>query len=113
METARVAWHALTHEAVAERIATGPEGLDSQAVAARLARYGPNRLASAKRHGPLRRFFMQFHNILLYVMMGAAVVTASLGEWVDSGVLLGAVVINAIIGFIQEGRAEAALDAIR
>src|SRR5690606_162903 len=66
-----------------------------------------------KRRGPLLRLLMQFHNILLYVMMGAAVITAFLGHWVDTGVLLAAVVINAIIGFIQEGKAESALDAIR
>jgi P-type E1-E2 ATPase len=56
---------------------------------------------------------MQFNNILLYVMLGAAAITALLGHWVDTGVLLAAVMINAIIGFIQEGKAEAALDAIR
>jgi len=59
------------------------------------------------------RLLSQFHNILLYVMMFSAMVTAWLGHWVDTGVLLAAVIINAIIGFIQEGKAEAALDAIR
>jgi len=56
---------------------------------------------------------MQFNNILLYVMMIAAVITALLGHWIDTGVLIAAVVINAAIGFIQEGKAESALDAIR
>ncbi len=56
---------------------------------------------------------MQFHNILLYVMMGAAAITAALGHWVDTGVLLAAVGVNAVIGFLQEGKAEAALEAIR
>lgn len=59
------------------------------------------------------RFLHQFHNILLYVMMGAAVVTAVLGHWIDTCVLFAAVVINAVIGFVQEGKAESALDAIR
>jgi magnesium-transporting ATPase (P-type) len=61
----------------------------------------------------LLRLVMQFHNILLYVMMGAAAITAALGHWVDTGVLLAAVGVNAVIGFLQEGKAEAALEAIR
>lgn len=106
-------WHALSAEEVEARLDTGTSGLSEAEARRRLARHGPNRLAPPKRRGPLLRLLMQFHNILLYVMMGAAVVTAVLGQWVDTGVLLAAVVINAIIGFIQEGKAEAALDAIR
>ncbi len=59
------------------------------------------------------RFLMQFHNVLIYVLIAAAVITAAMGHWVDSLVILGVVVINAAIGFIQEGKAEAALEAIR
>ena len=70
-------------------------------------------LAPPRRRGPLQRLLLQLHNILLYVMMAAALITALLGHWVDTGVLLAAVVINALIGFIQEGKAENALDAIR
>ncbi len=92
---------------------TGTAGLSDAEAARRIALHGPNRLAPPKRRGPLLRLLMQFHNILLYVMLGAAVITAFLGHWIDTGVLLGAVAINAILGFIQEGKAEAALDAIR
>ncbi|THF55589.1 cation-transporting P-type ATPase [Pseudothauera rhizosphaerae] len=107
------AWHTLPR-AEAERILlTGPEGLQEDEAERRIAFYGPNRLAPPKRRGPLLRLLMQFHNVLLYVMIAAAVITAFLGHWVDTGVLLAAVVVNAIIGFIQEGKAEAALDAIR
>ena len=106
-------WHALDKEQVERTLQTGNDGLTQAQVRERRARYGPNRLAPPKRRGPLLRLLMQFHNVLLYVMMAGAVVTALLGHWVDTGVLLAAVVINAIIGFIQEGRAETALDAIR
>ncbi|MDX9741267.1 MAG: cation-transporting P-type ATPase [Gammaproteobacteria bacterium] len=98
---------------VAERLGSGSGGLDRAEAHERRHRYGPNRLKRAKTRGPLVRFLMQFNNILLYLMMGAAVITAFLEHWIDTSVLLAAVVINAIIGFIQEGKAENALDAIR
>jgi len=106
-------WHTLPAAEVETQLQSGPDGLADDEAARRIAQYGPNRLAPPKRRGVLTRLLMQFHNILLYVMLGAAVITAILGHWVDTGVLLAAVVINAIIGFIQEGKAEAALDAIR
>lgn len=89
------------------------DGLSQQDAEQRLQQYGPNRLRPAQKKGPLARFLTQFHNVLIYVLIGAGLVTALLGHWVDSGVILGVVVINAIIGFIQEGKAEKALDAIR
>lgn len=106
-------WHAIDMASVQEVLETSSAGLSEKEARSRLQQYGPNRLAPAKRRGPLLRFFMQFHNILLYVMMAAAVVTALLEHWVDTGVLMMAVIINAVIGFIQEGKAESALDAIR
>ena len=59
------------------------------------------------------RFLLQFHNILIYVLLGSAVITAVLDHWIDTGVILAVVVANAVIGFIQEGKAEKAMDAIR
>ncbi|OGB15682.1 MAG: carbonate dehydratase [Burkholderiales bacterium RIFCSPHIGHO2_12_FULL_65_48] len=106
-------WHTMTPAETEQALQTGARGLQEAQARERLATCGPNRLAPPRRRGPLLRFFMQFHNILLYVMLGATVITAFLGHWVDTGVLLMAVVINAIIGFIQEGKAESALDAIR
>src|SRR5690554_3582527 len=95
-------WHTFDLKEVETRLQTGSGGLSEAEARQRLARYGLNLLATPKRRGPLLRLVMQFHNILLYVMMGAAIVTAVLGHWIDTGVLLGAVVINAAIGFIQE-----------
>jgi len=106
-------WHILPQAEVEHILRTGTEGLTEDESRLRLDQYGPNRLDPSKRRGPLLRLLMQFHNILLYVMMGAAVIMALLGHWIDTGVLMMAVVINAIIGFIQEGKAESALDAIR
>ncbi|NMG45574.1 HAD-IC family P-type ATPase [Aromatoleum toluvorans] len=106
-------WHTLPAERVAEALQSPTSGLTAAEAARRLAQYGPNRLAPPKRRGPLLRLLLQFHNILLYVMMAAALITALLGHWIDTGVLMSAVVINAIIGFIQEGKAQSALDAIR
>ncbi|MBI4293798.1 MAG: cation-transporting P-type ATPase [Betaproteobacteria bacterium] len=108
-----MSWHTLSRAEIEQALKTGADGLRDAEAGRRIVQYGPNRLAPPKRRGPLLRLLMQFNNILLYVMMGAAVITAFLGHWVDTGVLLAAVVINAIIGFIQEGKAEAALDAIR
>lgn len=108
-----VRWHTLRSEEVEQVQRTGPEGLTESEAGRRLREHGPNRLAPPKRRGPVVRMLMLFHNILLYVMQAAAVITAFLGHWVDTAVLLGAVLVNAVIGFIQEGKAEAALDAIR
>jgi len=106
-------WHSVDTEAVFKSLETTPEGLSNQEINSRLEKYGPNRLPEPKRTGPLVRFLLQFHNVLIYVLMVACVVTALLGHWVDSGVILGVVVLNALIGFIQEGKAENALKAIR
>jgi magnesium-transporting ATPase (P-type) len=94
-------------------VSSSAEGLTQADAHHRLQQFGPNRLRPAKKKGPLARFLAQFHNVLIYVLLGAGVITALLGHWVDSGVIIGVVVINAIIGFIQEGKAEKALDAIR
>jgi calcium-translocating P-type ATPase len=90
-----------------------PDGLAGAEAARRLARHGPNRLPDARARGPVLRFLLQFHNVLIYVLLGAAAVTALLQHWVDTGVILAVVLANATIGFIQEGKAEAAMAAIR
>ncbi|MES0371315.1 MAG: cation-transporting P-type ATPase [Mariprofundaceae bacterium] len=89
------------------------DGLSVDEVAGRLSKYGPNRLPEAKSRGPLLRFLLQFHNVLIYVLIVACVLTALLEHWVDASVILGVVFLNAVIGFVQEGKAENALRAIR
>jgi magnesium-transporting ATPase (P-type) len=98
---------------VLHRLATTADGLTPEEAAERLQRFGPNRLTEHPGPGQLLRLLLQFHNVLIYTLLAAAVVTAALSHWVDTGVIIGVVVINAIIGFIQEGKAEQALVAIR
>jgi calcium-translocating P-type ATPase len=89
-----------------------PEGLDSGEAQRRLDSYGPNLLAREKGTPAWRRLVRQCDNVLIYVLLACAVGTAALQNWVDTGVILGVVVINALIGFLQEGKAEKALDSI-
>ena len=89
------------------------DGLTTPEAARRLAEHGPNRLPEVRARGPLLRFLFQFHNVLIYVLIGAALVTGALQHWVDTGVILAVVLANAVIGFIQEGKAETAMAAIR
>ncbi|MCG5548235.1 cation-transporting P-type ATPase [Halorhodospira halochloris] len=107
-------WHAMPAEQVVERLgADVKHGLDSTQAQQRLDDYGPNRLRPPEREGPIKRFLKQFHNVLIYILIVAGVITGLLGHHLDSAVIFAVVVINAIIGHVQEGKAEKALDAIR
>jgi magnesium-transporting ATPase (P-type) len=113
MQSETAAWHAMEPEAVYRELQCSREGLGEPEAKKRLAKFGYNRMKPPKKKTLLQRFFSQFHNILIYVLLAAGGVTALLGHWVDSGVILGVVVVNAVIGVVQEGKAEKALDAIR
>ncbi len=106
-------WHALGADETLHALDARLHGLSQAQARERLERHGPNRLAETPPPGLLRRLARQFDNLLLYVLMAAAVVTAAMGHWVDTGVILAVVVLNAVIGFVQEGKAEKALQAIR
>ena len=107
-------WHALAPRDTLARLESAEGiGLSAHEAAARLLRHGPNRLPPARRRGPLIRFLLQFHNPLIHVLLVAAAITFWLGHLMDASVILGVVVINAIIGFVQEGKAEQALEAVR
>ncbi|MPZ79005.1 MAG: HAD-IC family P-type ATPase [Actinophytocola sp.] len=108
------AHHGLAAHEVVLLLESDPHrGLAGQVVVERLARFGPNTLPAAKGAGLLVRILRQFHHPLIYVLIAAGAITAGLGEYVDSAVIFGVVVINAIIGFIQESKAEAALEGLR
>ena len=110
----RAAHHELAGHEVVLLLGTDPRhGLSAREAAARLERYGRNVLPQPRTAGPVQRMLRQLHNPLIYVLIAAGVTTSALGELVDSGVIFGVVVVNAVIGFIQESKAEAALDALR
>ncbi len=107
------AWHSYSAQQVLEALKSDSSGLSQTEAQQRLEQYGANLLKPAKPKSAVIRFLLQFHNLLIYILLGAFVITSFLGHWVDSGVILVVVVINAIIGTIQEGKAEKALASIR
>ena len=107
-------WHAVPAEQALQQLAVdAARGLDDAQARERLAQYGANALAPPRRHGPWLRLALQFHNPLIYVLLAAGAVTFALEDYVDAGVILAVVLINAAIGFVQEGKAEKALEAVR
>ena len=105
--------HALPSDDVLRVLQSCRDGLDTGEAAKRLEKVGLNRLPSPPKDGLLKRFFKHFHNMLIYILICASAITALLGHWVDTGVIMAVVLINAIIGFIQEGKSEQALEGIR
>ena len=105
-------FHALSTADALAAVEASVDGLNGGEVTRRLEALGPNRLPEPPRRSALLRFLSHFHNLLIYVLIASAAVTAALGHAIDTGVILAVVVVNAVIGFIQEGRAEKAMEAI-
>ncbi|MEN8189847.1 MAG: cation-transporting P-type ATPase [Thermodesulfobacteriota bacterium] len=111
--TSDMVWHQLqTGEIITELASDQEKGLTPKEARERLTRFGENVLAVKQGKGVLLRFLLQFHQPLIYILIAAGVITAALQEWVDSGVIFGVVLVNAVIGFIQESKAENALAAL-
>ncbi len=106
-------WHAVDAQSCAEMLHSGAAGLSSVAATERLARLGPNRLPEARRPGMIQRFLRQFASPLLYVLLAAALVSLFIGKWGDALVIFAVLLANAVLGFIYEDRAEAALASIK
>src|SRR6516165_1052847 len=107
-------WHAISADEVVKRLATSREkGLDPADASARLEKYGPNRLPEGKKRAPFMRLLAQFNNILVYVLLGAGFIKLMLNLWVDAVIIFAVVILNALLGFLQEGKAEKVLDSIR
>lgn len=107
-----IAWYQLGVQQVFELLATDSNGLTAPEAKARLEKYGYNEL-KVKKRSSLIRFLRQFHNALLYILIVAAIVTFFLGHHTDTYVIIGVVLATAIIGFIQEGKAETSLEALK
>lgn len=106
-------WHAGTvDETVTQLDSDSQNGLSSAEAGQRQQRYGFNKLSEHKGSGPVKRFLLQFHQPLVYILLGAAGVTLALQEWVDSIVIFAVVLLNAIIGFVQEAKALHAINAL-
>jgi magnesium-transporting ATPase (P-type) len=101
----------LTVAEVFEALESSRLGLTASEAEARLKKYGYNEL-KFRRVGTLIRFLRQFHNSLIYVLLLAALVTGFLGHWIDTAVIIGVVIANTVIGFIQEGKAESSIEAL-
>ena len=106
-------WHHRPVEDLMDLIGSHPEdGLDLLEVQARREQFGPNRLTPRKTHGPLMRFLLQFRQPLVLILIAAGVVTGLIAEWSDASVILAVVLINAVIGFVQENKAAGAIEAL-
>jgi Ca2+-transporting ATPase len=106
-------WHAVSaEEALTALESDASTGLSSAEALRRQALHGANRLAQKPAHGPLRRFLRQFNAPLIHILNASALISALFGEWVDACVIFGVVLVNAVIGHLQESRAEGALAAL-
>ncbi|MCW8894341.1 MAG: cation-transporting P-type ATPase [Sulfurimonas sp.] len=107
-------WHSFETEKIVEKLESNiNDGLGPLSIKHRKEFFGKNELKEKKQDSKLKKFFMQFHNALIYILLGASAVTGFLQEWVDSGVIFGVVIINVIIGYIQEVKAQEAIDSLK
>lgn len=104
--------HAVTTDILFNSLNSSESGLSDAEASVRREHWGANQLPSAPPTPAWRRWLRQFHNLFIYVLLASALVSVVLGHWVDAGVIAAVMLINASIGFMQEGKAEAALRAI-
>jgi Ca2+-transporting ATPase len=109
-----ISWYRLSAEETAGRLGThAHDGLSASEAAARLARHGPNAIREGRRRGPLRMLADQFRDFMILVLIAAALVSGLIGDLTDTLVIAVIVVLNALIGFVQEFRAERAVVALK
>ncbi|WP_112197265.1 cation-transporting P-type ATPase [Rahnella sp. NRRL B-41462] len=106
-------WYQISGNDAMQRLGTGENGLTRHDASERLKEYGPNALPEKAAKSALMRFLAHFNDVLIYILLAAAIVTGAMGHWVDTLVILGVAVINALIGFLQENSAEKSLKSIQ
>jgi Ca2+-transporting ATPase len=107
-------WHSLDDVNVVEVFESDSNnGLGPLSIKHREDFFGKNQLKEKKQDSKLKKFFMQFHNALIYILLGASVITALLNEWIDSSVIFTVVIINVIVGYIQEVKAAEAIESLK
>jgi cation-transporting ATPase F len=106
-------WHHLSIDEVRHSLATDVDtGLDEHEVRQRQERFGPNVISVQRGKSPLVRFLLQFHNPLIYILLVSSVITLALKDAIDALIIFGVVLVNAILGYIQESKAEKAIEAL-
>src|SRR3989337_712777 len=111
---ASLIWHSMAVGPVLKEIDTDPhQGLSEEEARRRVERYGPNELRKEERASPFALFLHQFKNTLIVILLVATVLSALVGEIVDAGIILAIVVFSTVLGFVQEHRAERALEALK
>ncbi len=110
--SSEIPWHALSTAEIERLLESSSEGLSEEEAARRRARFGENRLPAPPPPSALLRFLRQFHDVLIYVLLASGVLTLALGHSLDSAAIFGVVLINAIVGFVRESKAERAIAAV-
>ena len=107
-------WHSIESDKIIELFESdSSDGLGPLSIKHREEFFGKNILKEKKQDSKLKKFILQFHNALIYILLGASIVTALLNEWIDSGVIFAVVIINVIIGYIQEVKAQEAIESLK
>ncbi|MBM3133154.1 MAG: HAD-IC family P-type ATPase, partial [Chloroflexi bacterium] len=106
-------WHVREAGETIESLRSSEFGLSADEAASRLAEFGPNELKGKKKESPLRMLLAQFANFLVIILIIAAIVSGAIGEWVETIAIIAIVILAAVLGFIQEFRAEKALEALK
>ena len=107
-------WHAASREQIVDILATDlSAGLNDKSVFERSAHYGPNRLAESPQVPSWKRFVGQFAELIVWILIVAAIIAGVLGEWLDASAIIAIVILNGILGFLQEEKAHRELSALR
>ncbi|MFC1632998.1 HAD-IC family P-type ATPase, partial [Patescibacteria group bacterium] len=108
-----ITWHTLSEKEILKKFSTSDKGLDEKTAKKRLEKYGKNQLPRGKRASGFKILLRQFQSTLVLILLVATVVTFFLRDYIDAVVILGALVLDIVIGFVQEYRAQNAIKALR